>query len=87
MRLYERLVRIVNLAYIGELVELRARARTLDVAAYLSLDDRTLKGLDNPRRLSVVSVTGDLLARLDSAASTWHSYGCPLWSPSGKRLA
>ena len=29
----ERLVRIVNIAYIGELVELRTRARTLDVAA------------------------------------------------------
>ncbi len=27
----ERLVRIVNIAFIGELVELRARARTLDV--------------------------------------------------------
>ena len=40
MRLYERLVRIVNLAYIGELVELRARAHTLDVAAYLRLRTR-----------------------------------------------
>ena len=60
----ERLVRFVNLAYIGELVELRARARTLDVAAYLPLDDRTLTGLDDPRWLSVMSVTGDLLTRL-----------------------
>lgn len=50
----ERLVRIVNIAYIGELVELRARARTLDVAAYLPPDDRTLTGLDEPLRLSVV---------------------------------
>ena len=41
----ERLVRLVNIAYIGELVELRGRALTLDVAAYLPPDDRTLTGL------------------------------------------
>ena len=60
----ERLVRIVNIAYIGELVELRARSRTLDVGAYLPPDDRTLTGFDDPLRLSVVAVTGDLLTRL-----------------------
>ena len=60
----DRLVRIVNIAYIGELLELRARARTLDVAAYGPRGDRTLTGLDEPLRLSVVSVTGDLLTRL-----------------------
>ena len=60
----ERLVRIVNIFYIGELLELRARARTLDVAAYLPPGDRTLTGLDEPLRLSVVSVTGDLLTRV-----------------------
>ena len=60
----DRLVRIVNIAYIGELLELRARARTLDVAAYGPPGDRTLTGLDEPLRLSVVAVTGDLLARL-----------------------
>ena len=60
----DRLVRIVNIAYIGELLELRARARTLDVAAYRPPGDRTLTGLDEPLRLSVVSVTGDLLTRL-----------------------
>ena len=41
----DRLVRIVNIAYIGELLELRARARTLDVAAYGPPGDRTLTGL------------------------------------------
>ena len=60
----DRLVRIVNIAYIGELLELRARARTLEVAAYGPPGDRTLTGLDEPLRLSVVAVTGDLLARL-----------------------
>ena len=54
----------MNIAYIGELLELRARARTLDVAAYGPPGDRTLTGLDEPLRLSVVAVTGDLLARL-----------------------
>ena len=60
----DRLVRIVNVQYIGELLELRARARTLDVAAYGPPRDRTLTGLDDPLRLSVVAVTGDLLNRL-----------------------
>ena len=60
----DRLVRIVNIAYIGELLEMRARARTLDVAAYGPPGDRTLTGLDEPLRLSVVPVTGDLLTRL-----------------------
>ena len=64
----ERLVRIVNIAYIGELVETRARSRTLDVAAYLPPDDRTLTGFDDPLRLSVVPVTGDLLPRLGRPA-------------------
>ena len=60
----ERLVRILNISYIGELLELRARTRTLDVAAYLPPRDRTLTGLDEPLRLSVVSVTGELLTLL-----------------------
>ena len=71
----ERLVRIVNIAYIGELVELRARARTLDVAAYLPPDDRTLTGLDEPLRLSVVSVTGDLLTRLGRTPVLGRGFG------------
>ena len=70
----ERLVRIVNIAYIGELVELRARARTLDVAAYLPPDDRTLTGLDDPVRLSVVSVSGDLLTRLGRAPALGRGF-------------
>ena len=45
----------MNIAYIGELVELRARARRLDLAAYLPPVDRTLTGLEEPLRLSVVS--------------------------------
>ena len=71
----ERLVRIVNIAYIGELVELRARARTLDVAAYLPPEDRTLTGLDEPLRLSVVSVTGDLLTRLGRTPVLGRGFG------------
>ena len=71
----ERLVRIVNIAYIGELVELRARARTLDVAAYLPPEDRTLTGLDEPLRLSVVSVTGDLLTRAGRTPALGRGFG------------
>ena len=71
----ERLVRIVNIGYIGELVELRARARTLDVAAYLPVDDRTLTGLDEPVRLSVVSVTGDLLTRVGRTPALGRGFG------------
>ena len=60
----DRLIRILNISYIGEMLELRARTRTLDIAAYLPPRDRTLTGLDEPLRLSVVSVTGDLLTLL-----------------------
>ena len=60
----DRLVRIVNVAYIGELLELRTRARSLDVAAYLPPDERTLTGQGEPLRLRVVPVSGDLLARV-----------------------
>ena len=42
----DRLVRILNIGYIGELLELRERARTLDVAAYRPPGDRTLTGPD-----------------------------------------
>ena len=45
-------------------LELRGRARTLQVSAYLPPGDRTLTGFDRPLRLSVVPVAGDLLARL-----------------------
>ena len=61
----DRLVRILNIGYIGELLELRERARTFDVSAYAPPGDRTLTGLDEPLRLSVVPLAGDLLARLD----------------------
>ena len=71
----DRLVRIVNIAYIGELLELRARARTLDVAAYLPPDDRTLTGLDEPLRLSVVSVSGDLLTRVGRSPALGRGFG------------
>lgn len=71
----DRLVRIVNIQYVGELLELRARARTLDVAAYGPPDDRTLTGLDEPLRLSVVSVTGDLLMRLGRAPELGRGFG------------
>ena len=60
----DRLVRIVNIGYVGELLELRGRARTLQVSAHLPPGDRTLTGFDRPLRLSVVPVAGDLLARL-----------------------
>ena len=60
----DRLVRILNIGYIGELLELRERARTLDVAAYRPPDDRTLTGLDEPLRISVVPIAGDLLFRV-----------------------
>ncbi len=63
----DRLVRILDIGYVGELVELRERARTLDVSAYVPPDDRTLTGLDEPLRVSVVPITGDLLARLGRA--------------------
>ena len=60
----DRLVRILNIGYIGELLELRDRARTFDVSAYAPPGDRTLTGLDEPLRLSVVPLAGDLLTRL-----------------------
>ena len=60
----DRLVRILDIGYVGELLELRERARTLDVSAYVPPDDRTLTGLDEPLRVSVVPITGDLPARL-----------------------
>ena len=60
----DRLVRVLDIGYIGELLELRERARTLDVSGYRPPRDRTLTGLDEPLRVSVVPVTGDLLVRL-----------------------
>ena len=60
----DRLVRILDIGYIGELLELRERARTFDVSAYAPPGDRTLTGLDEPLRLSVVPLAGDLLTRL-----------------------
>ena len=54
----DRLVRILDIGYVGELVELRERARTLDVSAYVPPDDRTLTGLDEPLRVSVVPIAG-----------------------------
>lgn len=60
----DRLFRILDIGYIGELLELRERARTFDVSAYRPPDHRTLTGFDEPLRISVVPVTGDLLARL-----------------------
>ena len=63
----DRLVRILGIGYVGELVELRERARTLDVSAYVPPDDRTLTGLDEPLRVSVVPIAGDLPARLGRA--------------------
>ena len=60
----DRLVRILDIGYVGELVELRERARTLDISAYVPPDDRTLTGLDEPLRVSVVPIAGDLPARL-----------------------
>ena len=60
----DRLVRVLDIGYVGELIELRERARTLDVSAYVPPDDRTLTGLDEPLRVSAVPIAGDLLARL-----------------------
>ena len=57
----DRLFRVLDIGYIGELLELRARARTFDVSAYRPPDHRTLTGFDEPLRVSVVQVTGDLL--------------------------
>ena len=71
----DRLVRIVNMAYIGELLELRERARTLDVAAYLPPDDRTLTSQGEPLRLSVVPVTGDLLTRIGRKPALGRAFG------------
>ena len=56
-------------------MELRARARTLDIAAYLPPGDRTLTGLDEPLRLSVVSVTGDLLTRVGRTPALGRGFG------------
>ena len=70
----DRLVRIVGIAYIGELLELRTRARTLEVAAYGPPGDRTLTGLDEPLRLSVVAVTGDLLERVGRTPELGHGF-------------
>ena len=58
------LFRVLDIGYIGELLELRERARTFDVSAYRPPDHRTLTGFDEPLRISVVQVTADLLARL-----------------------
>ena len=71
----ERLVRIVNIAYIGELLELRTRSRSVDVGAYLPPEDRTLLGLDEPLRLSVVSVTGDLLTHVGRTPALGRGFG------------
>ena len=60
----DRLFRVLDIGYIGELLELRERARTFDVSAYRPPGYRTLTGFDEPLRVSVVEVTGDLLARL-----------------------
>ena len=60
----DRLVRVLDIGYIGELLQLRERARNFDVSAYRPARDRTLTGLDEPVRVSVVPVTGDLLVRL-----------------------
>ena len=60
----DRLFRVLDIGYIGELLELRERARTFDVSAYRPPGHRTLTGFDEPLRVSVVQVTGDLLARL-----------------------
>ena len=60
----DRLFRVLDIGYIGELLELRERARTFDVSAYRPPGNRTLTGFDEPLRVSVVQITGDLLARL-----------------------
>ena len=60
----DRLFRVLDIGYVGELLELRERARTFDVSGYRPPDDRTLTGLDEPLRVSVVTVTVDLPARL-----------------------
>ena len=60
----DRLFRILDIGYIGELFELRERARAFDVSAYRPPGHRTLTGFDEPLRVSVVQVTGDLLARV-----------------------
>ena len=83
----ERLVRIVNIAYVGELLELRTRARTLDVGAYLSPEDRTLLGVDAPLRLSVVSVTGDLLTHVGRIPALGRGFGLDDERPGAKRSA
>ena len=70
----DRLVRILDIGYVGELVELRERARTLDVSAYVPPNDRTLTGLDEPLRVSVVPITGDLLARLGRASALGQGF-------------
>ena len=71
----DRLVRIVDIGYVGELVELRERARTLDVSAYVPPDDRTLTGLDEPLRVNVAPIAGDLLARLGRAPALGPGFG------------
>ena len=60
----DRLFRVLDIGYIGELLELRERARTFDVSAYRPPNHVTLTGFDEPLRVSVVQVTGDLLARV-----------------------
>ena len=60
----DRLFRVLDIGYIGQLLELRERARTFDVSAYRPPDHGTLTGSDEPLRISVVQVTGDVLARL-----------------------
>ena len=83
----ERLVRIVNIAYIGELLELRTRSRTLDVGAYLPPEDRTLLGLDEPWRLSVVPVTGDLLTHVGRAPALGRGFALEDERPGAKPSA
>ena len=64
----DRLFRILDIGYIGELIELRERARTFDVSGYRPPEQRTLTGFDEPSRVRAVQVTGDLLASLGRTA-------------------
>ncbi len=71
----DRLVRILDIGYVGELIELRERAHTLDVSAWVPPGDRTLTGLDEPLRVSVTPIAGDLPARLGRTPALGPGFG------------
>ncbi|MBX6366312.1 MAG: ABC transporter permease, partial [Gemmatimonadetes bacterium] len=60
----ERLVSLEGVSYLGEMVELRARSRALEVAAYRGAAEMSLTGQGEPVRLPGSAVTPELFPLL-----------------------